>query len=78
MASLVAAGLIPTPTLPLSFDVTFSSCPKGAYSCVGEVMGGEVLWGEIASVPGADAWGTLSGQLGDSVEYVTRTPRVWG
>jgi hypothetical protein len=27
---------------------------------VGEVMGGEVLWGEVASVPGADAWGTLS------------------
>jgi hypothetical protein len=63
MASLVAAGLIPTPTLPLSFDVTFSSCPKGAYSCVGEVMGGEVLWGEVASVPGADAWGTLPYQL---------------
>jgi hypothetical protein len=77
MASLVAAGLIPTPTLPLSFDVTFSSCPKGAYSCVGEVMGGEVLWGDVASVPGADAWGTLSGQPRDLVLFAIRTLRVW-
>ena len=60
MASLVAAGLMPTPTLFLSFDVTFSSCAKGAYSCVGEVMGGEVLWGEVANVFGADACGTLT------------------
>jgi hypothetical protein len=44
---------------------------------VGEVMGGEVLWGEVASVPGADAWGTLSGQLRDLVLFDIRTLRVW-
>lgn len=51
-ASLVAAGLMPTPTLFfsfLSFEVTFSSWPNCAYSCVGDVMGGggEVLLGEV-------------------------------